>query len=421
MEFSMGRKISVGFGAALFLLSIFGVVSYRAITRFIQEVGGVEQGLQVLKELDDVPERLMAAEIRQRNYLLTGDESELEPYRVAVGAIEQEIEDFRQLTRDNPNQQRRLDTLEPLVAKAIAELNETIGLRRNNGFVVALQRVLEGQGQQTMNDISRVISEMESEGRELLKKRHEVADASTHEMLLLVVSRNFLALMFVAIAGWVVYRDLTARKQTERTLRESEERYRSLVETAQDVIFTVSREGTFTSLNPVFETVTDWSRAEWLGQSFAPLLHPDDLPLAMELFHRLVQGETPPLSELRILLKSGASRSWQFTATPQFREGEVSGVLVIARDTTERRRIEEMLRESEMRFRAIFEGAAVGIALVDMQGRFAKTNPTLSRLLGYSEGELYGARFTDFTHPEDRDTDWGLFRELVENKREYYQ
>ncbi len=136
MEFSLGRKISVGFGAALLLLSILGVVSYRAITHFIQEVGGEEHGLQVLKELDEVSDRLMAAEIRQRNYLLTGDESELEPYRVAVGAIQQEVENLRQLIGDNSNQQRRLATIEPLVAKAVAELNETIDLRKNNGFAV---------------------------------------------------------------------------------------------------------------------------------------------------------------------------------------------------------------------------------------------------------------------------------------------
>jgi len=239
--------------------------------------------------------------------------------------------------------------------------------------------------------------------------------------VLTVTAGGIIFVAFVWITAKVLNQIESEHQRVEETLRESEERYRSLVETAQDAVFTVSPDGTFASLNPAFETLTDWSRTEWLGQPFAPLIHPDDLPLALELFQRLLQGETPPLSELRIVFKSGASHFWEFTATPQFREGKVVGVLAIARDTTERRQVEERLRESEVRFRAIFEGAAIGIALVDMQGRFAKTNPTMSRLLGYSEGELYGARFTDFTYPEDRDTDWGLFRELVENKREYYQ
>ena len=421
MKFSMGQKISAGFGLALLILSVVSVVSYRAMTRFVQEAGWVEQSWRTLKELDDVPDRLRAAELRQRNYLLTGDESELELYRVAVGTIKQEIEDLHRVTGDNLNHRQRLDTLEPLVAKAVAELKETIDLRRNSGATVAWQRALEGQSKQVINDISQVISEMEGEEKELLKTRQETRDATAQGMTFLVLLRNFLALMFVAVAGLVVYRDFAARNRTEEALRKSEERYRSLVETAKDVIFTVSVEGTFTSFNPAFETVTDWSRAEWLGKSFVPFVHPDDASLALEIFHRLLQGEMPPLSELRVLFKSGKTRVWEFTSAPQFQGETVESVLVIARDVTERKQVEAALRESETRFRAIFEGAAIGIALADMQGRFVRSNPALREMVGYSEEELRGMPFTNFTHPDDTAIDWNLFQELAEGKRDYYQ
>ncbi|MCS6927465.1 MAG: PAS domain S-box protein, partial [Candidatus Binatia bacterium] len=82
---------------------------------------------------------------------------------------------------------------------------------------------------------------------------------------------------------------LTARQaevdKRNDTLRASEAFYRSLVETSPEVIYSLSpTDGTFTSLNPAFEEITGWSRAEWIGKPFAPLIHPDDLPLALEMY-----------------------------------------------------------------------------------------------------------------------------------------
>ncbi len=195
-----------------------------------------------------------------------------------------------------------------------------------------------------------------------------------------------------------VIRNITERKRAEETLRESEARYRDLVETAQDAVFTVSPDGMFASLNPVFETLTNWSRTEWLGQPFALLVHPDDLPLALELFQRLLQGETPPLSELRVISKSGASHTWEFTATPQFREGKVVGILVIARDTTEHKRAELELERLRHQQELILQSVADGIQVLDFQGKATFVNPAAVRMIGYEVEELIGRSMHDTLH-----------------------
>jgi PAS domain S-box-containing protein len=149
------------------------------------------------------------------------------------------------------------------------------------------------------------------------------------------------------VASMGTVKDISERKLAEEELRRSEEKYRGLVENAKDTIFTLSLDGTFTSLNPSFETITGWSRSEWLGKPFAPIVHPDDLPFAMKLYHRALKGKTPPNFELRILSKSGEYMMNEFTATPQTQDGKVVGVLGIARDVTERKKIEELRRENE--------------------------------------------------------------------------
>jgi PAS domain S-box-containing protein len=82
---------------------------------------------------------------------------------------------------------------------------------------------------------------------------------------------------------------------------------------------------------------------------------------------------------------------------------------------------EEALRESDARFRVIFENAAIGIALVDLHGHLVEGNPALQKMLGYTNLELAGKAFTEYTHPDGVRADRDLFTELVEGKRDKYQ
>ncbi|MBI4849954.1 MAG: PAS domain S-box protein [Nitrospirae bacterium] len=139
-----------------------------------------------------------------------------------------------------------------------------------------------------------------------------------------------------------IVRDITSRKQTEKMLLESEEKFRNLVENARDIIFTLLPEdGTFSSLNPAFEKVTGWPCSEWIGKSFVPLLHPDEALLVKEMFQSALRGEIPPTFELRILSEQGEYLMFEITSTPLISDGKVISVLGIARDITGRKRIEE--------------------------------------------------------------------------------
>ena len=107
---------------------------------------------------------------------------------------------------------------------------------------------------------------------------------------------------------------------------------RRLLDHATDAILTIGTDGTLGSLNPAFEAITGLPREEWVGKPFHPLVHPEDLPLAMDLLARALDGEPLPAFDLRILASSGLYLVGEFTASPLREDGRVIGVLAIGRD-----------------------------------------------------------------------------------------
>jgi PAS domain S-box-containing protein len=140
-------------------------------------------------------------------------------------------------------------------------------------------------------------------------------------------------------------------------LNESEERYRGLVETARDVIFTVTQDGIIDSINPAFEQATGWAIDDWLGKRFDSIVYPDDLSKAIEMLKVVFTGQTPPLYELRIKKRNGEYVVGEFLSTPQYRSGKLTKSLGIARDITERKKAEEALE-----YRLAFESLITGIS-----------------------------------------------------------
>ena len=202
-----------------------------------------------------------------------------------------------------------------------------------------------------------------------------------------------------SVASMGTVKDITERKRAEKALLESEERYRSLVETATDVVFTVSPNGAFTSINPAFEKITGWYREEWLGKPFAHIIHPDDLSLTFQKYQQLLRGEGQSKHELRIRTKSGEYLVGELITTPQIRDGKVVGILGIARDITERKQSEEVLVLSEERYRTLVEESFDGI-FVQKGPKIIFANQRLHEMLAYDKGELEGLDHWLVYHPD---------------------
>lgn len=138
--------------------------------------------------------------------------------------------------------------------------------------------------------------------------------------------------------------DITRRKQAEDRLRlhqqelaKSEERYRTIVELAPDVIYSIDTKGRFKELNSAFEKVTGWKREDWIGTPAVKLVHPDDRNLAKEKINDGTQGVESEPYELRLSTASGKYIFAEFRSKPQIINGKISGKFGVFRDITERK------------------------------------------------------------------------------------
>ncbi|HEV3261616.1 MAG TPA: CHASE3 domain-containing protein, partial [Gemmataceae bacterium] len=211
---TIGKRIATGFGVALAALVVIGFVAYRSTVNSIDTSQWVTHTYQVREKLEVLLSLMADAETGHRGYLLTGQRSYLKPYQDAVRAVDPTVAEIRALTADNPNQQRRLDLLQPVVAERLDQIKETIDLhgqrKGQQGVDAAVELVKAGRGIKLMDQIRALIKEMKDEESDLLVRRTAEADASARFTLYTVTVGTLLALVFTSLVGFFMVRSMTS-------------------------------------------------------------------------------------------------------------------------------------------------------------------------------------------------------------------
>ena len=137
-----------------------------------------------------------------------------------------------------------------------------------------------------------------------------------------------------------VARDIAERKQTEEMLRESEEKYRSMIEHSNDMIWTLDQAGNFTFFNEQTEKVAGLKMKDWIGKSFVPLILDEDLPMITEVFQKSLNGGFLQY-ELRFKDQNKNILTIAVNTAPILKNGEINGIVSFGRDITEQKRLQE--------------------------------------------------------------------------------
>jgi PAS domain S-box-containing protein len=180
-------------------------------------------------------------------------------------------------------------------------------------------------------------------------------------------------------------------KQAEEKLRHEEQRFRAFIEHSSDIIVIMNREGIITYVNPAVERVLGFKPEERIGAKGFELIHPDDMKFLTDSFNTLVRDTNSPViqGEMRLHHKNGSWRTLEAVGSNLVYNNVVESIIVNYRDITERKLVEEKLRESEADYRQLFDNSPAAIYRVDYKnGRFLKANDVFCEYLGYRQEEL---------------------------------
>ena len=398
-----------GFVLAVGVLGFAGWESYQNTAQFVEAAEWQKHTYQVLNTLDKTLARLVDAETGERGYLLTGDETYLEPYRAAIKNIDQAIGHLKDLTSDNSNQQKHIQILEPLVEAKLAELQRTIDLRKREGPAAANQETLKGSGKRWMDHIRAVVAEMTNEEEGLLKIRTQITQESMARSRRTILAGALVGISLLTLSFVLLSRELSERQQAQVALVKNEKWFSTTLASIGDAVIATDMNGTVTFMNSVAESLTGWSQAEAVGKSMDLVFdivnrdtrHPVENPVK-KVFR---EGKVVGLADHTLLLsKNGKEFDIEDSAAPILTStGEGFGVVLVFRDITEKKLTEEGTRHQKELLQLILESLAEGVVVANSNGEFLLFNAAAEQVLGIGAtntapdqwSDRYGTYLTD--------------------------
>ncbi|WP_290596347.1 MULTISPECIES: PAS domain S-box protein [unclassified Archaeoglobus] len=217
-----------------------------------------------------------------------------------------------------------------------------------------------------------------------------------------------------------ILRDITERKEVERKLKESENMYRTLVELSPDAIVVHDGQKIVFANRRAAELSGFEKPEEMVGLPIMNFVHPDYVDLVRERISRMMKNRTiAPFVEEKFVLPDGSVRDVEVSVS-FITFNEKPAILLVVRDVTERKRMEEEVIESERKYKDFFHNTLDIIVVTDLRGNYVEVNKEFERITGYSRDEILGKNFRDVLPKKEADYLFKKYNEAFRERKSVY-
>jgi len=379
-------RLSIFWGIWSAVLLASGFLAYRNVQKFSEATGWVDHSRQVIETAQATLTTLTEAETAERGYLITGSPVSLEPYQAALATIQEENGRLQALVRADPRQSVRVHRMAGLITDKLAELRETVALRNRDPEGARLA-VMAHQAVNLMVPIRDEVEALRNEELGLLAERQGVGRQARRAALGSGISSGILGLVGMAGLLLLVAQANRQRNRHERDLAQSELRFRKLTELSPNAIW-VNRNDRIELANTESLRLMGATRADQIeGKSPFQIFHSSCHAQVQGRLEAARDGQVVHLSEETVVRLDGSLRQVEVSSAP-FEDSNGPAVQVVLRDVTEHQQAERALRDSEERFRRLFETAPVPYALFTKSGLTMALNQRFQETFGYDLADI---------------------------------
>lgn len=403
----LSAPATVNFGLVLVVLVLNGIVVYRNTTALHATHGLVIHTQEVRVQIETLFSVLKDAESNVRGFVITGDEVFLTSYQSAVDSVPARLQVLTDSVSDNTSQVERLGELSRRVESSLGHLKSVTATRAVRGFEAARERVQSGEGRLQMGQIREVVNQLKSEEDRLLLVRSQEADNKRTAVLVANFVGVNLAVIITSVVWYLLEKHLRKRHRAEAAVRAERQNLLVTLNSIADAVIVTDDTGRVRLANPVAQQLIG-TPEELIGQFLPDIFpvitaatrEPVENPVTRVLEAEKVVGMSSHTLSLwpngtLLVRPDGTEVPIEHSAAPiRDQSGQMTGVVLVFRDCTERKRFEEASVERERRFRRVFETPLIGIAVGNSDGYLIEANDAYLDLIGYERGELDETRLS---------------------------